>query len=192
MDLPQGFCYIPDDFGSDSQLPVVVQALGFSGVSFSRIPETLANQITAADFGGTAADGSSAVAHWEQAGYCQGNGIDGDSVDNIYTYIGANSPTSPTPYMFVPCGCDFSTPIADLVDIATNWNKTQYGTGKSNVYVVVATLGMFLTLIETYVDPNVQHPYGKYTNLAPGPFAPSPYWTGYYASRPANKILHHR
>jgi len=51
---------------------------------------------------------------------------------------------------------------------------------------------MFLTLIETYVDPNVQHPYGKYTNLAPGPFAPSPYWTGYYASRPANKILHHR
>ena len=38
MGLAQNFVYIPDDFGSDAQLPVVVEAMGMMGVSFARIP----------------------------------------------------------------------------------------------------------------------------------------------------------
>ncbi len=31
-------CWVPDDFGSDPQLPVVLKAMAFKGVSFARIP----------------------------------------------------------------------------------------------------------------------------------------------------------
>lgn len=31
-------CWVPDDFGSDPQLPVVLKAMGFKGVSFARVP----------------------------------------------------------------------------------------------------------------------------------------------------------
>lgn len=31
-------CYLPDDFGHDAQLPVVLEAMGFAGVTFSRLP----------------------------------------------------------------------------------------------------------------------------------------------------------
>lgn len=31
-------CWVPDDFGTDPQLPVVLKAMGFCGVSFARIP----------------------------------------------------------------------------------------------------------------------------------------------------------
>lgn len=207
--LPLRQAYLPDDFGHDSQLPVLLEAMGFQGVSFSRIPgadnqgppaslpngqPSLAQQLltNGADFVWQARDGSSVVAHWMQHTYCQGNGIDGndDPIANILSYLNANQDSSPTPYIYVPCGCDFALPIDNLVDCANTWNQQNYHGNPNDVYAVVATLDHYIQLIATYVDTSAQHRYGPYKNLAPMLFSPTPYWTGFYASRIENKILH--
>lgn len=36
--LVNDVCWVPDDFGNDPQLPVVLQAMGMSGVGFGRVP----------------------------------------------------------------------------------------------------------------------------------------------------------
>ena len=38
LNLPMRQAYIPDDFGHYSQLPIVLDAMGFEGVSFARCP----------------------------------------------------------------------------------------------------------------------------------------------------------
>jgi len=83
--------WIPDDFGHDSQLPIVAQAMGFEGVAFERVPldpnapwgenATLAVNAPASvlpankelDFIWMASDGSQLQAHWLGHGYCEGN-----------------------------------------------------------------------------------------------------------------------
>jgi alpha-mannosidase len=205
--LPIRQAYVPDDFGNDSQFPVLVAAMGLMGVSFSRIPggpvqgpparrlyggPTLDAQLVkdGVDFVWQAADGSSTIAHYMQQHYSQGHGIDDSVLSNIQNYINTNQPSAPTPYMYVPCGDDFALPIPDLVSDAATWNATNFGGKPGDVYVVVATLDHYLQLISTYVDPKVHHRYGPSKNLATMPFFPTPYWTGYYASRIRNKILH--
>src|ERR1044072_1189919 len=203
--LPLRQAYVPDDFGHDSQFPVLVAAMGLMGVSFSRIPgapnqgppaklpahegETLNDQLVQnrlVDFVWQAADGSSTIAHYMQQHYSQGSGIDDSVLSNIQGYIDTNQPSAPTPYMYVPCGNDFKMPITDLVDDAAQWNATNFGGKPGDTYVVVATLDHYIQLISTYVDPN-QHNYGPYENLTTMAFFPPPYWTGHYASRIRNK-----
>jgi alpha-mannosidase len=205
--LPLRQAYVPDDFGHDSQFPVLLAAMGLMGVSFSRIPgapnqgpaatpldggQSLNDELVqnGVDFVWEAADGSTTIAHYMQQTYCQGNGIDQGVLANIGNYIQTNQPSAPTPYIYVPCGCDFALPISDLLQDASSWNSANFGGNPDDVYVVVATLDHYLQLISTYVDPNVQHNYGPYKNLGSMPFFATPYWTGYYASRIENKILH--
>jgi alpha-mannosidase len=209
--LPLRQAYVPDDFGHDSQFPVLLAAMGLMGVSFSRIPgsvnqgpaaepilggQSLSDQLVqnGVDFVWQAADGSTVIAHFMQQHYNQGHGInaDDDPDTKIKQYISTNEPSAPTPYMYVPCGDDFAMPdsVGDLVATATNWNSTNFKGNADDVYVVVATLDHYLQLISTYVDPSVKHGYGPYKNLGSMPFFATPYWTGYYASRIENKILH--
>lgn len=206
--LPLRQVYVPDDFGNDSQFPVLIAAMGLMGVSFSRIPggpvqqnppaepihggPSLHTQLVTdgVDFVWEAADGSTTIAHYLQHHYNQGHDIDDDVLSNIQDYVTENQPSAPTPYMYVPCGDDFALPITDLVNDAAKWNAAKFGGKPGDVYVVVATLDHYLQLISTYVDPSVQHRYGPSRNLATMPFFPTPYWTGYYASRIRNKILH--
>jgi alpha-mannosidase len=86
-----GTLWLPDDFGHDSQLPIVVKAMGFDAVAFWRIPgdgakvpatsaapsapATLLRGTSGVgvDFTWGAADGSSVTAHWLYGSYCQGN-----------------------------------------------------------------------------------------------------------------------
>lgn len=90
LGLPMRQAWLPDDFGHDPQLPVLLEATGFQGVAFWRIPgsgpmtqtpvddtPSVAAQLTAdgADFVWAAADGSSLIAHWLQGSYCQGDTI---------------------------------------------------------------------------------------------------------------------
>lgn len=83
---PSNYMWIPDDFGHDAQLPIVLQAMGFRGAGFWRIPVNapnapLPNSVapssrllnTGVDFTWKAADGSSIQAHWLLYSYCQGN-----------------------------------------------------------------------------------------------------------------------
>ena len=134
--------YVPDDFGNDSQFPVLLEAMGLQGVSFSRIPggpqqgppatredggPTLHQQLVkdGVDFIWTAADKSSTIAHYMQSHYCQGQDVGQGSIGQIRSYIKTNQPSAPTPYSLVPCGCDFKLPIPNLVDAANQWNRTR-------------------------------------------------------------------
>jgi alpha-mannosidase len=83
--------WLPDDFGHDPQLPVMLQGMDAMGVGFARIPgacigspqayadgqQTLLNKQTGGvDFRWAAADSSEAVAHWLQSHYNQGSDIE--------------------------------------------------------------------------------------------------------------------
>jgi alpha-mannosidase len=59
LGLPTIYAYMPDDFGHDAQLPVMLEAMGFSAVCFSRLPGSWASSQT------TPLDGSS-LSLWEQ------------------------------------------------------------------------------------------------------------------------------
>lgn len=96
-----GQVWLPDDFGHESQLPVMLEALGAAGVGFARIPGAcdqhapnvgdaakillgqVAGQPGGADFLWRAADGSRVFAHWLPNHYGQGDGIAG--FDSEYT-----------------------------------------------------------------------------------------------------------
>ena len=92
--------WIPDDFGHDAQLPIVLLAMGFMGAGFWRIPaEVGAPHVTYAaspnapngilnasiglDFTWQAADGSGIQAHWLSNSYGEGNLMYADQNNNI-------------------------------------------------------------------------------------------------------------
>lgn len=147
--IPSDYMWVPDDFGHDAQLPIVLQAMGFRGAGFWRIPVNAPNapsanssapssklQNTGVDFTWKAADGSSIQAHWLLNSYCQGNNALGSDADLVWgstaqtdintlvqESLGSPSLPQPTPYMFVPVDCDFSLPYTNLADIVYQWNQ---------------------------------------------------------------------
>jgi len=141
--------WVPDDFGHDAQLPIVLEAMGFEGVGFGRVPgvarvtQSLGftppdpGSIAAGllrhgrDFVWRAADGSAVVAHWMPGGYCQGDfnlgGTPGhESLDGLARLITTDGNASRTPYIFIPIGCDFSRPRPDLLELVAAWNAGAY------------------------------------------------------------------
>lgn len=205
LGLPVMNAWIPDDFGHDSQLPVTVAAMGLAGAGFARIPgandqgpaatpidgsNSLANTLgppsnEGVDFQWAANDGSTILGHWMIDHYCQGDDIgSGNPNTNILGYYNTNASSSPTPYIFVPVGCDFAMPVADLVTYMNGWNTgsgaaSYAGTG---AWAVAATFDHYIQLISFHTS--------KLTTRQP--FDAIPYWLGHYASRPANKIVHYR
>ncbi|HXQ22467.1 MAG TPA: hypothetical protein VN812_12395 [Candidatus Acidoferrales bacterium] len=205
LGLPIRAAWIPDDFGHDAQLPIVLQAMGLTGVGFARVPgvDTTARFLgiqppapgslavdllqTGIDFVWQADDGSEVLAHWMPQTYCQGDKIDSTASTpdsqlasaraRMHQFLTENGPASPTPYVFVPIGCDFTTPKPRLLDYASAWNQTDYAS--TGVWAVAASFDHYIQLIALYRD-----------RLAKRHFDPTPYWTGYYASRPALKTLH--
>ena len=207
LGLPLRAAWIPDDFGHDAQLPVALAAMGFDAVGFARVPGvdtsrsfssgvpspgSLAEELLASslDFVWEAADGSRVIAHWMPQSYCQGDAIDqpaagqpsagetADAIANMQRYLAVNGPASPTPYVFVPIGCDFAVPKPHLLDYVRAWNETEYP--RSGVWAVAGTFDHYAQLIAAYRD-----------TLPVRRFDPSPYWTGFYASRPLLKTLHY-
>ena len=211
LGLPIREAWIPDDFGHDAHLPVALAAMGLEAVGFARVPgvdtsrtfganpprpDSLAAELLAEglDFVWQAADGSEVIAHWMPHGYCQGDDIDqpvadlpadvpaGDpqlasAIVRMRVYLGANGPASPTPYVFVPIGCDFASPKPRLLDYARAWNASEYA--RTGVWAVAASFDHYAQLLGHHRDA-----------LPHRRFDPTPYWTGFYASRPALKTLH--
>lgn len=200
LGLPAIFSYLPDDFGHDAQLPVVLEAMGMGAVAFSRLPgswgglETPLDQSSpslwrqimddGSDVRWQASDGSSVLAKVFCKSYGQGNRLKDydteNAVDCLDCILKKNLPSEKTGYAYLPCGMDFALPIQNLLEIATAWNKRNSRTA----YVVVGTLEHYLRLV---MEWDRDHD-GK---LPVRTMDPTPYWTGFYASRPANKILHH-
>ncbi len=184
--------YVPDDFGHDSQLPVMLAAMGLQGVTFERVAggaptninplkgqgQSPAQWMTAngTEFIWGARDGSTAVAHWMQNGYGQGSNLTtANALTEIQTYIDANQPSATTPTTYVPVGTDFALPI-DTASCAQIWNAQS---GSS----VTAVAGTFDDYIQDIVASGLLG--------APQPFRPQPYYSGCYQTRPRLKRLHY-
>jgi alpha-mannosidase len=207
LGLPLRAAWVPDDFGHDTQLPVTLAAMGFDAVGFARVPGvdttrsfagraaprpgSLAEDLLASslDFVWEAADGSSVLAHWMPESYCQGEDIDepvvggpssgelDDAIQHMHHYLDVNGPASPTPYVFAPIGCDFASPKPHLLDYVSAWNASEYP--RSGVWAVAASFDHYAQLV------------GAHRNQLPiRRFDATPYWTGFYASRPGLKTLH--
>jgi alpha-mannosidase len=183
--------YVPDDFGHDSQLPVMLAAMGLQGVAFERVPGGEPTNIpplqgqgpspaqwmteNGTEFVWGARDGSTAIAHWLMAGYGQGSKLDpSNALSQIQTYIDANAPSSVTPTLYVPVGTDFALPT-DTASCVEIWNQ-QSGSP------VTAVAGTF--------DDFIQAVVGSGLLGAPQPFRAQPYYSGCYQTRPRLKRLH--
>ncbi|HLK10014.1 MAG TPA: hypothetical protein VKW76_01395 [Candidatus Binatia bacterium] len=202
LGLPIRQAWVPDDFGHDSQLPIVLEAMGFDGVGFGRVPGVArtAQSIGFAppdvgslaadllqdglDFVWRASDGSRVLAHWMPGGYCQGDWALGPvpgraSLDALAQRVATDAAASRTPYIFVPVGCDFARPRPDLLDLVDAWNAEEYR--RTGVWAVAATFDHYVQLLGAHRAA-----------LSTRRFDPTPYWTGFYATRPLLKGMHLR
>jgi alpha-mannosidase len=206
---PTPHCWLPDDFGQGPTLPALLTALGFVSMAFSRLPgtsnypnSTLTDQLVAngLDFVWTASDGSSVVAHWLINSYAFGNELypvsssqphpppDPKAINTFVAAYGSNGASPPaysgaaTPFMYIPIDNDFSMPIEALAADIQGWNNGMVpaGADASNVIVVQSTFDEFIEAVMS-----------QSAALAKFAYNGTPYWTGYYASRPELKILHY-
>ncbi len=202
LHLPIRQAWLPDDFGHDSQLPIVLEAMGLDGVGFGRVPGVAsalqsigfvapdagseASRLLqdGLDFVWRASDGSRAIAHWMPGGYCQGDWALGAApgqatTASIAKLIAVDGPASRTPYIFIPVGCDFARPRPDLLTLVDAWNASEYA--HTGVWAVAATFDHYVQLVTAHraVLPTRR-------------FDPTPYWTGFYATRPLLKGMHLR
>jgi len=193
------YLWIPDDFGHDAQLPIVLQAMGFRGVGFWRIPvnapkapnatkDAPSSRLmkTGVDFIWRAADNSTTQAHWLRYSYCQGNNPNGNP--NISGLISQSSdPPYPTPYLFVPVDCDFCMPYANLPAIVSQWNQ---GPPTPSVTAEMSTFADFMDRVYAYNQEHASlHVYKA--DQSDKAWVPNPFYSGTYGSQPELKRLHY-
>lgn len=186
--LPFCLAWLPDDFGHDSQLPVVIEAMGLNGVGFGRLPPVADRELTGeggrgVDFRWRAADGSTILGHYMQKLYNQDDQYRWNTNDLKVLYDWHEA-ASNTDYIFLSFGGDFAMP-KDILAICKRWNDW-HGPGRPRVDGVWAAAGTFdhyeaLVKLNGERKPVIQ----EFT------FLPTPFWTGFYASRPELKIRHH-
>ena len=194
--LPLVHAWLPDDFGLDPELPATLVALGLQTAAFERVPGTASAAPNSAllqamysngiDFRWQASDGSTVLAHFLQQGYCQGSGATGpqDIQSYVDSYTSGTVNGARTPYLYVPNDCDFQAPNATLVKQIESWNQSQ--PSPPSVWVINASFAVFAELVEAYAAAQGTDP------LSTVQFNGTPYWTGYYASRTALKVMHYQ
>lgn len=214
MDPAPRVLYLPDSFGHSPGLPALLAAAGVPYASVCRIdgmrfpgaeledpnnfpvPDTSAATLTeagSADFIWRAPDGSEALAHWHAFGYGHGDMLASGGLtramglplhwpsrrpdkvaSRVEGYIAQLAPLAATPYLLLSLGIDFARPVPRLIDIIDEWNATSFE--RSGTWIMNAGLDDYFDLVD-------QH-RAKLPTLE---FDPNPYWTGFYATRPALK-----
>ncbi|NUO01112.1 MAG: hypothetical protein HUU01_10915 [Saprospiraceae bacterium] len=199
--LLSNVCWIPDDFGQDPQLPVVLNAMGMTGVSFWRVPgdeptpptaytpvgggdslyqQLLDNGVT---FNWKAADGSTILTQQMSQGYgviwdqLYANQNTGSQAEDLNDFINSSGQQFANLY-FAPCGGDFSMPSLNLVTAVNDYNAQYYP--NNGIYAVLGTFQDFIDAVHAVKD---QQPYTI-------PLDSSNFWTGYFAGRIQLKINH--
>lgn len=214
-----GMVWIPDDFGHDSQLPVMLAAIGAEGVGFARVPGAYRQNLTPAqpepmasdilkqpvtgvgglDFWWKADDGSATFAHWMPNGYSQGSGLSGPS--SISQYLSENGTGSPSRYVHVPVGNDFMPPMGgevppappsrEVLQWVDEWNRTH-----PDDYAILASFADYVHWVKQDVASGAvtlktRTFHGDGRNAETTMFRSNPYFMGFYASRMELKRLHH-
>ncbi len=140
--------------------------------------------------------GGEVVAHWMPYNlYCLGGSIDSgvpiSVVNNVFTpgstnkklvleemqhLINLMQPLSPTPYIFIPIGCDFEMPKKGLDLYVKWWNEYRYPS--TGTYVVLASFQDYGELVWEHRD-----------EIPVMTADLNPYFMGFYASRPEIKDM---
>lgn len=215
-----GMVWIPDDFGHDSQLPVMLAAIGAEGVGFARVPGgseymgglspdqpqpmagTILNQdangVGGLDFWWKGDDGSTAFAHWMPFGYSQGSAISGTS--SIDKYLSDNAPGSPSRYVHVPVGNDFMAPVGGTVPPKPPSNELlqwidEWNGDHPDDYAITASFADYVHWVKQDVASGAvtlktRTFHGDGGNADTTMFRSNPYFMGFYASRMELKRLH--
>lgn len=197
----QPIAWLPDDFGHDPQLPVVIAAMGFTAVGLSRVPGSSQGTTCAAPIAGgpneaqrlttevglvfdwVAADGSTVLTHYMPGSYGAPFYVDGGTeavTCFIDTYATGWPVVDGAPLRFEPVGGDF----ADPSDGGATWNSVidDYNHGNGNgPPAVTASCGTFAD----YMTRASTATRNRYTLQAQN------YWTGFFCSRPRLKAQHH-
>ncbi len=214
MEQEPRLLYLPDSFGHSPGTPALLAAAGIEYAAICRIdgmfiagaewepashfprPGTTAALLTeerSADFVWRGADGSEVLAHWHAHGYGHGDmlahrGLSrwmglplavrsrGDAavaarIERVVEQLGR---LARTPYLLLSIGFDFVDPVPRLVELLDRWNERHYE--RTGVWTVSAGLDDHLDLVAFHRD-----------RLPVIELDPNPYWTGFYASRPALK-----
>ncbi len=215
MNAEPRVAYLPDDFGYSPTTPSVLAALGFDYSVITRIDgmyfpgteyrgpaayplpgssaELLAKDLKTADFIWLGPDGAKTLCHWNAFTYFQGDmiasagaarwmgltfGFPARSPEKVAKkiagYVKSLSRLSRVPYLFCPIGCDFVEPIPGLVGLLDAYNRSAYA--ETGVYAVNASAEDYMDLVAAHAD--------KLPRLA---LEATPYWMGYYSSRPEMK-----
>jgi alpha-mannosidase len=202
--------WLPDDFGHDPQLPVLIEALGFKAIGLSRIPGSvqpslcpktqLANQNirnSGLSFFWPANDGSRVLTHFMPQTYYGITNYQGSTASQMAGFLAGNNDQTPGSgsYAQWPGGTVFATQGGDwqfpdssvtppgLVG-AYDWAAVNDATVTSGSLSIPARLGTFAD----YFTALMKSPGAIPTTTL---YAEN-YWTGYFASRPQLKIDHYQ
>jgi alpha-mannosidase len=196
-------CWIPDDFGQDPQLPVVLVAMGMKGVSFLRLPgnqpgppdyqpvnltpptlPSLSEQLktSGVTFLWQAADNSTILTQQMSSGYGVIWDQSGALASSLSEFLRATGVLQPGNLFLAPCGGDFSMPSRDLIQAVCSYNKNP-------VNGICAELRTFEDFIDAMNQYETDNPGTLKTWKS---FDASNYWTGCFAGRVALKIRQQR
>lgn len=196
-------CWVPDSFGHDAELPVILQAMGLSAVGFARCPGAFPNfnspttgeasmacQLMSQGvvFTWQGSDGSQVRAHFmpdtygvpqesgtaEQNAYTWADFVDSTFLSKYPVSFRPSAVNWPGDVAFAPAGGDFSIPTTAWQDGVLGFNDNVDGT--------VAQLGSFQGYLEALEDV----PLDSQT------LDPTNFWTGFFASRPELKLNQNR
>lgn len=193
--------WLPDDFGHDPQLPVVLAAMGLAYAGLSRVPGSPQGSPCAAPLDGSpsvaaelnqnglvftwqASDGSKVLTHFMPDTYgVPFYGNDGASSWNDFNQdYGSGWPVvDGLSWRFAPAGGDFALSLfpkdqGNWLDLIASYNQ-QPSPG------IPAVPGTFLDFMQRAA---------RAPGLLEITLQAQNYWTGHFASRPRLKILHNR
>ncbi|RKG64748.1 hypothetical protein D7V80_25815 [Corallococcus sp. CA054B] len=197
--------WLPDDFGHDPQLPVVLNAMGLTTAGLSRVPgspqgspgaapinppgPSIASQLNANGlvFQWQAGDGSSITAlfmpnTYGTVGYLDANNISSNA-QTVNQFVNQYRSGWPNGLRFIPVGIDFATPsVTSKSGEALSWLNVTHGYNSSfgNSNGVKGTTGTFKTYMDAVLGSGAALPVNA-------PLNAQNYWTGYFASRPELK-----
>lgn len=195
--------WIPDDFGHDPQLPVLLEAMGMKAAGLSRVPGSPQpalcpeKQLTAAEvqtkgltFRWPGRDGSSVITHFMPSTYygITNYGLS-SATSSTSAFLGAHGAnTWPGGLYFAVQGGDWQFPQNGATPCGTlsgayEWQSIVGATVTGGSVTVSTSFGTFADYFTQLAATGA--------SLARYPLFAENYYTGYFASRPQLKIDHY-